>query len=176
MRVLNLVLITVLLAARLAAQSSTTAESLKAGTRVRVSTVDAPSVLRTGIVSAASVDSLWFLPDGTDTTVALPYRAIAQLNVSVARHRNARKGAGIGVLVGAGAGIIIGLTSGGDDWFTPAQTAVIAGITSGAIGLLIGGAVGAAYDTEEWSPMRVLPRASLFPRPSFGVRVSIVMR
>src|SRR5438477_8770051 len=134
MRVLNLVLIIVLLATRLAAQSSTTPEALKAGTRVRLSTVDAPSLLRIGTVSAASVDSLWFLPDGADTTVTLPYRAIAQLSVRLARHNNARKGAGIGILVGAGAGIIVGLTTSREDWFTPAQTAVIAGITTGAIG------------------------------------------
>ena len=179
MRVLSLVLVSVLLPARLAAQSPSATEPLPPRTRVRVSTVDAPSVFRIGLVSAASVDTLWYLPDGADTTVALSYSAIAQLNVSLARHRNARKGAVIGVLVGAGTGIILGL-AGGDDqgWvgFTARQNAVIGGITVGALGLLIGGALGAAHDTEEWSPIRVLPRASLSPQPSFGVRVSMSIR
>ena len=176
MRVLSLVLVSVLLAGSLAAQAPVSAQSLQPGTRVRVSTVDAPSLLRIGTVSAASVDSLWFLADGANTTLALPYGAISQLNVRVDRHSNAQRGAVIGVLAGAGTGIILGLAGDDKGWFTPGQNAVFEGIGLGALGLLVGGAIGAAFDTEEWSPVRVLPHANLSPHPSFGVGVSITIR
>jgi hypothetical protein len=170
--------VAVLLPGCLTAQSSSTAGPLSPGTRVRVSTVDAPSALRIGTVSAASTDSLWFFADGAASVVALPYRGIAQLDVRLVRHANARKGAGIGALVGAGTGIILAFASGDDKgWigFSARYKAVVGGISLGALGALVGGLVGDSRDTEEWRPIRVLPRASASPRPSLGFRVSMAL-
>ncbi|HKW12029.1 MAG TPA: hypothetical protein VJO33_16705 [Gemmatimonadaceae bacterium] len=112
MRLAALIIPSTLLAAPLGAQASKTPEpTLYPGARVRVSTVDAPSVLRAGSVWALVGDSLRILFDGADSAVALPYQAIAQFDTSAGRRRHALMGAGIGGLLGTGTGIILGFAS-----------------------------------------------------------------
>jgi hypothetical protein len=181
MRLSALMVSSTLLAAPLGAQASnTSAPTLYPGARVRVSTVDAPSVRRPGSVWALVGDTLRILIDGGDSAVAFPYQTIAQLDTSVGRQGHALMGAGIGGLVGVGTGVILGF-AGGDDpqgWFalwshSAKEKARINGIGFGAVGLIVGAVVGANIVTEHWRPIGILPHMTFSPKPSFGVSASL---
>ena len=183
MRIAALMSSSTLLAAPLGAQASNaSAPRLYPGARVRVSTVDAPSVRRPGSVWALVGDTLRILIDGGDSAVAFPYQTIAQLDTSVGRHGRARMGAGIGGLLGAGTGVILGFASGDDPqgWFalwshSTKEKARINGIGFGALGLIVGAVVGANIVTEHWRPIGIVPRTTFSPKTSFGIRVSLAL-
>jgi len=181
MRNLTLVLVSALLASRVDAQpGGTTDPALQAGMRVRVRTFDAPSTIRIGTVSALSADTLQIRLAAGDSVVALPYRDITQLDVSDGRRRHALEGAGIGALMGVALGVTIGLVDGDDPpgWFsfTAEDKAMMGGAILGVAGLAIGVVVGGNHDTERWRSIRFLPRVSLAPQSSFGLRVTIPVR
>jgi len=183
MRIAALMSSSTLLAAPLGAQASNaSAPRLYPGARVRVSTVNAPSVRHAGSVWALVGDTVRILIDGGDSAVAFPYQTVAQLDTSAGRQGHALMGAAIGGLLGAGSGVIFGLASGDDPqgWFalwshTANEKARINGIGFGALGLIVGAVVGANIVTEHWRPIKVVPHTTFSPKPSFGIRVSLAL-
>src|SRR5690349_14128666 len=152
MRKLSLALAFALVAVRVDAQPAAPTEpSLRAGMRVRVRRVNAPSTPHVGSVAWVSVDTLEVrLADG-DTVVPFPYREIAQLEMSVGkRQRKTLQGAATGMFIGAASGIIIGLASGDDPpenlfSLTKAEKAEFAGAALGVVGLAVGAVIGANH-------------------------------
>jgi len=181
MRILVGALLSFVVAAGVDAQATAAAPALlRTGARVRVSAINDPSTLRVGTVAWVSADTLEVRLAEGDTVVSLAYREIAQLDVSAGRRRHTLEGASIGLVIGVAAGVISGYVAGDDPpgWvsFSAEDKATIGGAVLGGAGLIVGTIVGSNHVNETWQPIRIVPRASVSPRPSFGVRVSLLLR
>ena len=181
--------------------AQTTAVTLQPGARIRVT---APGALtpeqQAGRLIALRLDSLLLQPDGA-AEVTIPRSAIGEIDTSLGRHTLTRRGLATGLLVGAATGAALGAAV----WpkgacvyhpavlFLPAYTsdcrssgerATLGGMLGAAAGLVAGGLIGHAHQTESWqrvgglagSVLRMVPdHLAINPVPR-GVGLSIGMR
>lgn len=107
---------------------------------------------------------------GRSTRLTVPRDAIARMDLSRGRRSAGGRllnGAGIGLLVGGLGGALIGLVSGDDQSqgfgsFTATEKAALGGIGLGALGFVVGAAVGLASEGERWEQV-----------PARGVQVTV---
>ncbi len=154
---------------------------LAAGTRVRVTSPLLGTEPRVAIVLARLPDTLAIRYDGTRDSVAVPFAAITELEVSDGAHTRVLKGMGIGFLAGAATGALMGAASyrgcGGCDFdIGRGGDAFLGGVAGAVLGPLIGGVAGAIWRTEGWVPVAfaspVLGRLRLAPNWMSGATVS----
>jgi hypothetical protein len=97
---------------------------------------------------------------------------IDSLQVKVSTGRWA-EGCGIGLLAGGAIGAVIGYTAsgenGGDDWFTPREGAVIAGVALGVTGSVLGAGIGLLAPSR-WVTIGNPPESRFSIVPSVGRR------
>lgn len=121
------------------------------GTRIRVQATTALSPRTAGTLVALDSDSLRFLSDRGESLV-LPTRSVANLDRSLGKRSH--------VLEGLVTGLLAGMLIGSIAFVDPSEQGLEAieyGIAGAAVGLFVGGAVGAAIQTERWE---TVPRES----------------
>jgi len=147
--------------------------ALVAGARVRLTSPRDDLKNHVTTVMAVGRDSLVVAGQAGSRTIALDN--VTALDVSVGtRTRVIRDG-----LIGFGAGALIGGIVGAAAYEEPdfligsaAEASALVGAYFGAIGLLVGGVVGAFHRADRWQPARVPVRAVVIPARSGGVAVS----
>lgn len=168
------------------------------GTRVRVT---APSALsprqQEGRLIALRHDSLVMEPDG-GSAVAIPRSAVRRIDVSLGRHSESGRGVLVGLFGGAvaGSGVAAAFWSQGSCTYHPAvlflpaytsdcvsrgARAAEGGILGAVAGLVAGGLIGHAHQSERWqrvggfaaSALRLVPdRITVVPATS-GIAFSL---
>jgi hypothetical protein len=115
--------------------------------------------------------------EGTPAFTRMPMGSISRLEVSAGHRPNgarALRGAAWGFGGGALVGATIGLASGDDEGtflaFSAEEKAVLAGVTLGAAGLVVGTVIGLAINTEQW---RRIPLEQITVSPSMGGAVVV---
>lgn len=143
----------------------------KRGDRIRITA--APNALDNQIARVLSVrnDSL-FLQVAPAETLAVAVAGVTRLEVSTGRRSHARRGLGMGALIGVTSGAFMGYTSGDDKggWvfaLTAEEKAVVYGVGLGFTGLVIGTIVGALQVSDRWTSVP-LGSAEATPRLQVG--------
>lgn len=122
------------------------------GKRVRVS-LSTEQVLPKGEVTKCQNDSLWLEIGEGDKVVrrVFSFYDIRKVEVSRGTHRNVLKGTLIGLGTGAMLGCFGGASASDDDFYVSQGTqAALGAAVLGAVGALVGTAVGAMSKTEKW--------------------------
>jgi len=131
--------------------------SVKPGTRIRITELQAGAQPRSGIVVAAVADTVVLKLDNGGATVAFHKATLSRLELSRGRKTNTARGSMIGRIVGVTAGVMAGLVTcdcSGDAAWT--AVSVTGGIIAGGFGgAAIGGLIGSVYTTERWSELPV---------------------
>jgi hypothetical protein len=181
MRRSPLVVATLILTLGAARMTTAQAPELRHGMRVRVTL---PGVLPkplVGVVDTVQGDTL-ILEKTREGRRLLPLSRLSRIEVSRNRKRPTwSKTAPLWMTAtGAGVGAVLGYTTDTqEDFFTPDDSALLAGGLLGALGLVVGSMVAIGVQTEEWHP--VLDRSqgarspiapSLYVTPGAG-RVAI---
>jgi len=130
-------------------------QTVQEGDRIRVSAL---TVQGEFTVARSSGDTLVIHDSGNvGETIILPLDLITSLDVRRARSTGSgvMRGAGIGLLVGAAGGSLIGVVSGDDPptgWirFSAGEKAVMAGVTLGVAGFIVGGIAGFIHPGGWW--------------------------
>ena len=110
----------------------------------------------------------------------VPFASVTRLDVSRGKKNHILTGALVGLLVGGGVGAIHGSSLGDDDpepfsiiTLTAEQKAAAWGIGFGAVGLVIGAAIGATKKTDIWKPVPLdRIRVSMAPQRHGGLALS----
>ncbi|HJU73106.1 MAG TPA: hypothetical protein VJ717_05120 [Gemmatimonadaceae bacterium] len=97
---------------------------------------------------------------------SIPYADIGSLHLSAGMKRNHTPYILQGAVLGGGAGFLIGILSAAT--FQPSDTSrkfkrVTTGLVGGAIGAGIGAFVGSRFSTENWVPISLPRRVSVYP-------------
>ena len=153
MRRLLAVLLVVIISRPLPAQSAASLETLSPGARVRVTLLDMEP--REAVVVSRTADTLVVRWREFSNADAVPFAAIAALEVNTAGRHSVLKGASLGLLAGGAIGAIVGAAApeshGGPentiDFGEGFQTAVGA-VGGGTIGLVIGTLVGLSRSAD----------------------------
>ena len=139
------------------------AQALERGARVRVVTGQS-SEPRIGTVLSATADSAMVKWEHTDFVNQLALADAARLDVSVGKHRQARKGLAWGFASGVIGGAILGAATYEPctDWciFGPNSRGAAAMFGAGVFGVLGGGfgaLIGALTTSEQWQPATLRP-------------------
>ncbi len=148
------------------AQGAASPPRVKPGSRVRVTTTGAGTII--GRVTAAVDDTLRIVSVREADTLRIATSRIRAIDVSTGQHRRRWRGAGIGFLAGAALGAVIGAASYQKptkcaDWcfdFGPGFDAAAGGIVLGAIGTITGAITGAGK-ADDWVPASLGNRTSL---------------
>jgi hypothetical protein len=144
-----------------AAAQSPSLDSLRAGTRVRVSTAELPRA--TGTMLAYRGGSLLLRRDRSRDSVWLAVPDLQALDVSVARRRPVVRrtltGLVVGALIGAGIGTVGGDQQTGDGPLTRENKMAIGAIVIGGAGTIVGFLTGIAK-TDVWRAVPLPPRPS----------------
>ena len=142
--------------------------SLQAGARARILSPTAGSKYELITVASATPDSLRYSLDPSLATTSLAWQQISKMDASVGSHRQVRRDAGIGFLVGLLGGAAIGDLSvkGGNSEANglKALATVVGGLTLGAFGGVGGAVLGFTQRTENWVPV-TLPRTPVALEP-----------
>jgi hypothetical protein len=104
-------------------------------------------------VLSVGSDSLFLLVAPADT-LAVALAGVSRLEVSTGRRRYAKRGAGIGALIGVASGVVMGYASGDDrGWccFSAGEKAFGYGVGLGLSGLIIGSVIGAFTVSDRWT-------------------------
>ena len=124
-------------------------------------------------------DSLYLLVAPADT-LAVALDGVTRLEVSAGRRSYAKRGAGIGALVGVASGVVAGYASGDDrGWccFSAGEKAFAYGVGLGLSGLIIGSVIGAFTVSDRWTSIPLgavaaTPRLQMGPG---GARLSVAV-
>ena len=147
--------LTVLPAATTKGQS-VDALSLQVGARARILGPTTDSQYTLIKVASATPDSLHYRLDHVFETRAVAWQQIGKMEVSLGRHSNFLRGAGLGLLVGVVAGAALGAaTASGQDGFNAGPNAALWGISGGILGGAAGAVLGLVARTEDWIPVTV---------------------
>jgi len=124
-------------------------------------------------------DSLYLLVAPADT-LAVARTGVTRLEVSTGRRRHAKRGAGIGTLIGVGSGVVAGYASGDDrGWccFTAGEKAFGYGVGLGLSGLIIGSVIGAFTVSDRWTsvPLGAVAATPRLQMGRSGARLSVAV-
>jgi hypothetical protein len=144
--------------------SSSFSQSIELGSRVRVVASSLPGGVGVGKVIATDGDSLILERERSRGVARLARSDVSSIQVSGGHHRNAGRGAILGLLIGAGGGAVIGAMT-----WTPctgfcilepdtrsASAALGAGVL-GTLGALLGTVAGALNVSDEWHSVALSP-------------------
>lgn len=165
--------------------SASTSQTIQPGSRVRVVALSLPGVVEVGKVIATDPDSLIVERERSRGVARLARTDVSSVEVSAGHHRNAGRGAILGLLIGAGGGAVLGAMTWepctGFCFLEPdtrsASAALGAGVF-GTLGALIGTVAGALNVSDEWQSVTVSPTAGVSRTENgggsrtFGVRLS----
>lgn len=161
-----------------AATAEAQAPAVTAGSRVRITSGVHDYDRKVATVHDLRGDSLVLVVRSKPVTVALS--DVDQIQVSVGQRRTVLRGMLAGGLIGAVGGAVIGAAT-----YKPCEgfcmfasnsaggEAAIAGAALGAVGVVIGGIVGAINTTDRWAPATLPGSISVAPSPAGGVAVSL---
>jgi hypothetical protein len=160
-----LVLATLLLALPTGAQ----AQSLTAGTRVRVATAEGRQI---GYIERVTADSLVFAHPGQGRT-AVAWSEAGRTEYSLGRVGNPGRGALIGAgVLGALTAVSFALNS--EDLQGYDSSYYVSGVTVGALfGAGVGALAGLAWRTERWATLPVGPGRASAPEIGLGLTVTV---
>ena len=165
MRRSPLVVSTLILTFGAARMTTAQAPELRHGTRVRVTL---PGVLPkplVGVVDTVQGDTL-VLVKTIGYRRLLPLSRLSRVEVSRSRKRPMwSKTAPLWMMAtGAGVGAVLGYTTDSEeDFFTPDDSALLAGGLLGTLGLLVGSMVAIGVKTDDWHPVLDHPQSTRSP-------------
>ena len=141
-----------------AAQDAANSSRVQPGSRVRVRTVDAGTII--GRVLAVQGDTLRVTRDGAPLVISVPTSQITALDVSVGRHKRRWKGAGLGFAAGMVLGGAVGAATyksnscTGDfcDIYGPWPNVVAGAVLAGTAGAITGAVLGSGT-ADTWAPV-----------------------
>jgi hypothetical protein len=109
----------------------------------------------TGAYVGSTRDSLYLVPDGSDSPEPIALADIRRLQRSAGQQSNLWRGAMIGAIVGAVAGVGVGIAE--PVLEDGAEESALIPVATGAIGALaggvVGGLIGSLSRSERWEPM-----------------------
>jgi hypothetical protein len=161
-------------------------DSLPSFTHVRIASPILGEGKHEARVLSVGSDHLVFQLNKRRDSVTLRRGQLTSLERAMGERRRVRRGMGIGFLTGAAIGGVAGASAQGancepDSFFTcenpnNAALAVVGGLAVGALGMIVGGVVGAFVRTERWVPLERAwwtRRVSLGAPSTGGARVSM---
>ena len=156
-------------------------QALEPGARVGLESRTLGADTRTGVIISSSADSLIVQPDRSRTVARLARTDVSSVEVSVGHHRNAGRGAIVGLLVGVVGGAAIGAMTwepcNGFCFLEPDTRASSAALGAGVFGILgtvLGTIAGALDVTDEWRSVSIKPDVALVRGGggTFGLKMS----
>jgi hypothetical protein len=153
--------------------------------RVKAREADGRTVTITGrLIEVDAQDTLVVGGSSPVEVFRVPRERVVQLERATPRSRGQglARGAGIGLAVGALSGAAIGLASGDDECrkcflsFSAGDKALLGGFALGALGGLLGGAVGAGHPGQRWVPLGILTDRVSLAAPMRGVGAGVTLR
>lgn len=153
--------------------AETQSTALTAGARVRVTSPSDDLNRHVTTVTEVRGDSIVVAGLAGSRTIAISN--VTALDVSAGTRtqvlRDGLIGFGAGALLG---GIVGAATYEGSDFFvgSSVEAGALVGTMFGAVGLVVGGVVGALHRTDRWQPARMPVRAAIIPSRSGGVSLN----
>jgi len=166
----------------------------RSGDRIRITAVpNAPSNVASARRSSVAYypaarvlrvgsDSLFLLVAPAET-LAVARAGVARLEVRTGRRSYAKRGAGIGTLVGVASGVVVGFASGDDErgwcclFLTAEEKAAVYGVGLGLSGLVIGSVIGAFTVSDRWTsvPLGAVAATPRLQMGRSGARLSVAV-
>lgn len=134
-------------------------QSLTVGSRIRVQSVTVGRTWLIGNLQAVQGDSLWLLTGEPPKSMTLAIPALARLELSRGRRRQAGRGAWIGAVAGGALGFFLGVATYEecDACFGPDPgvmgNGILGSLVGGVFGLGVGALVGGSIRAESWRPV-----------------------
>jgi len=136
-----------------------------------------------GTIRSWSADSVGFQPEHDAAVLVLPASEVSSVEWPVSRGRQTKKGGGIGLGIGVVAGAIVAAVTVEDCsvdafiCFPPEAQALFIGTGGGAVGMLIGAAIGYSAHSTRWErgqpgPPRIAVAPLISPH-GWGLAVSL---
>jgi hypothetical protein len=130
-----------------------TRDDIRAGARVRIE-VAGPQKPRTfvGTLVSQTADTLELKLEPTGEVVVVPAEQARKLDVSLAQHSGAGRGAVTGFLIGSVFGLAAGMSC---DCARRGAASLVLGAMFGGVGTGLGAVLGLASRVDEWTPVPV---------------------
>jgi len=147
--------------------------NLVAGDRIRLHQASSGAgATITGILLAATLDSIYYRPAAIAEGLVLPRASILAVDRRVAGGDQKLAGAALGLISGAVVGGVLGYRGSHayiDHQSMKGLSAFVGAIGGGLGGVLVGLEVGSRVSWEQWEPVVLPDRVSLIPRAHYEV-------